>query len=101
MWYKIWLKNPENMPQSTYQLAASPNGTPFIYCGSVSEDRAIWIVWTNRAEPIAPDYLNNMWDKDGEIRLEPFSDYPLQLTQDQRNEFDEHVATAPRWPFDD
>jgi hypothetical protein len=35
-------------------------------------------------------WINNL------MRLGP----SLQLTKDQRNEFDEHVATAPRWPFD-
>lgn len=100
MWYKIWLKDPENMPETIFRLTTSPNGTPFVYCASSSKDGAIWIMLSCQTEPIASDYLNNMWE-DGEIRLEPFSDYPAPLTQDQRNEFDEHVATAPRWPFDD
>jgi len=101
MWYKIWLKDPENMPQTTYQLAAIPNGTPFTRVGAVSKDRAIWIMWSDRTEPIASDWLNKMWDKEGEVRLEPYSDYPLQLTTKQQTEFDEHVAAVERWPFDE
>lgn len=90
------------MPQTTYELCASPNGTPFDPTRCISKDKRVRIAWCWKTTPVAANYLDNAWGDTG-IRVESYSDLPRDIPPEQHLQFQEHLDSMDTsvWPFDD